>query len=742
MSECMIEDCLALFTPLRQRIICKRYGLRGEVARGLQQIADEEHITKGAVQHHMSKTQDRCRAVFGKDNPFARLVEPMQMRGPKPKKRTAYDLGVVRPYVAVEEDGEFNERKIALVETEDSEIEERKRVLREDYEAGIEAEVSVRREDGVQVRCVLRKPQRRYVRLRQRLRREKGQTKVSEVKCRQYGSSWVKATCHGLDLINYPGTLLLIVADDKAKAEHIARDYCYASIESIDERLRPTLSKFVSRATGQCFELGNGSRCIIGTANRAAQLARSWTAHFGLFTEVATWCLSMGSSQKADQALLAVMQCFPDPTIAPMVCIDVEATAYGQGGLFADTYKKGKKEGKDSDGWTSNFSPWQELEKYAVMDEKAGWSTEKEGLVERYRKFQDKEVSKALELDEFERNYITECDDMTWANLLWRRLYGLPKCQGDPYQFQQEYPSNDVEAFQFSGAPVFSPHSISHFEKEAKNKKFWPVEILVKSPTIFEIAQVESSKSDYHMFSPPVNGHHYFIGADVALGSASMYGDEGGTTKRSQNDKSVGSVWEQETGEQVLEFAGWPDPEEFGDVLYRLAVVYGRAVVNIERNTYGSETIKRIYHQLQYENLYMYFNDNLGTSGYHSAIVGMSVNLATRTMILDKFRVAVKTKIAKPRSLELLTEMAEVQRNEITGRMDHPRQGSDDRIFGAAHAWWAMTENNIRLSGDSRAVQEEVEMNPLGLPASWSPGQGFGRRVESDYDPILNPWGR
>jgi hypothetical protein len=733
-----VEEELKVLNYKTRQIFVAKYGLRDGIARSYRGLAQAFRMKTCTVTRRVEQARATLNRRWGPECETLKIAGLSKKRssGKLPLNTPLYPTKVVVTAAAkARAERAAKERAVAAV---DAELEARREVLRTDYERALETECTVRREDGQEVPVVLRVPQRRYVRMRQRLRDELGQVKVVEVKCRQYGSTWVKSACFALDLVNFPGSRLLIVADDKAKSEHVARDYVYAVLLSIDERLRGKVSKFAAKMSGECFTLENGSSCMIGTANRAAQLAKSWTAHFGLFTEAATWCLKMGNSQRADEALLAVLQCFPDPTIAPQVCIDLESTAYGMGGLFAETYRKTKNPDGKTDGWTGNFSPWYELEKYSVADPKAGWSQEAEARIQKYRELEDKEAAKALELDDAEKNLVFENKEVTWANILWRRMYGLPKCQGDIYKFQQEYPSNDVEAFQFSGSPVFSPHSIGYFEKQAKEQSMWPVEILVRSPSVFELSQVEASASEFELYKWPEVTSGYFIGADIAQGSASMYGDDRSMAKKARNDASVASVWEQETGEQVLEFVGYPDPEEFGDILWKLALIFNRAVVNPERNTFGGETLKRLYRDLRYEKVFMYLSEKWEGKG-GMPVPGMPVHVDTRSMLLDKFRVAVKKKIAKPRSLGLLREMSNVQRNEMTGKIDHPRQGSDDRIFAASHAWWAMTDANLRLSGDVPIIDEDVPENPLGLPVAWSPGQKISPRVERG-DGILDPW--
>ena len=747
-----VEECLSIFNARRIEMLERFFGLHGHPRMSMDAVAKEIGVSMSTVRNNIFLARKMLLKRFGegaallgmpggveqgraeRQELLLKQIATLEAENNRLLKREAERKTKRGEFDAPADGGATmaDERQL------DGELAERRRILREDYETALETEVKVRREDGMEVTPELRPPQRRYVRLRSELRKGKGQVKVVEVKPRQYGSTWVKSACFALDLINYPGTRLLIVADDKAKGEHVARDYVHAVLLSIDERLRPEVSNFRMKSNGEAFKLGNGSVCIVGTANRAAQLAKSYTMHFGLFTEVATWCIKMGNSKRADEALLACMQCFPDPTVCNFVAIDVESTAYGQGGLFADTYRRATREGGDNDGWTPHFASWVEVPKYSVTDPAYGWSLDKEKLIEQYRETLDKKIAAALKIDDFETNLVVEADDLTWGNILWRRLYGLPKCQGDPYQFQQEYPSNHIEAFQFSGAPVFSPHSITHFEALAKKKGFYPVEILVKSPTLFEIAKVEGRASDFELYKMPDPACAYFIGGDVALGSASMYGDDRSMNKRPRNDATVASIWEQETGEQVLEFVGYPDPEEFGDIMYRLALIYNRAVVNPERNTYGNETIKRIYGQLRYENVFMYINESY--EGQGRAVPGMPIHVTTRTMVLDKFRVAVKQKVAKPRSLGLLREMAEVQKDDITGRIDHPRQGSDDRIFAASHAWWAMTDAQLRLSGDTIAVEDDFVENPLGLPVAWTPGSRIGPRGGQPRDSVLDPW--
>lgn len=611
-----------------------------------------------------------------------------------------------------------------------------------DYENLLTDFFLVRDESGAKVPFRFRDdpatdPQLQYVRDLQRLRREGRQARICELKCRSYGSSLVKGLTKGADLLKYPGSECVVVADTLAKGHDIARKYIYNPLKFMDPRAGVTVSSFGRKTDDVAFELGNESFVRVLTAQSREAMGRGFHPQLGLLSEVAFWGTRMADPEEADNTARALLNGFPSPAKAPQVCVDWESTANGQVGLHWEVCQKAKR---GEDDWWYRFVPWFQPGKYgrAGLVERDGWTREDEEAVAEFRKTKGAlgQVVDRLGLDEFEIEYILTYPMITWGNLLWRRHYGLPQCKGDPVKFREDFPANDVEAFLASGTPAFDPRAIIHYEGETKS---WPTRPMILTRRDGDSWGVEAAqgvapeRAEFKVWRLPEKGEVFVIGGDVALGADGIRGQD------LANANSVASVWSLFRFDQVAEWSGQPHPRGFAEVCWRLLRFWNDAITNIERNAQGTEVVMGLQRRRlpngSLPPLYRFpLRGNLMEVTY---CIGAPVNPVTREAILDRFRFGVREHIVHPRSAELLTEMRGMQFKD--GKIVKARHLKSDRVFAAAHAVWVLLDEDRSVMGAEDVAEEEFEALE-GFPTGLDPN-GRNRAVwRPKAKPIDEVW--
>ncbi len=209
----------------------------------------------------------------------------------------------------------------------------------------------------------------------------------------------------------------------------------------------------------------------------------------------------------------------------------IESTALVKGDEYHSIFSKARRGEND---WTALFYAWHEdPNKCLPVDE------------------QQIEFIKRT-LSDAEKALLRRYPDLTWGQIAWRRWAIQNDYNGNVRAFRQENPDDEETAFQSSG--------FNYFEDEQ-----------------FEIKQVTASSVGVTgVFQPPVPGHFYAIGVDVAKG----IGGDG--------DYSVIEVIDCMTQEQVYEFRSNEMSEH--QLPYKIYEVWKeyQGVVGVEINNLGS----------------------------------------------------------------------------------------------------------------------------------------------------------
>jgi len=226
---------------------------------------------------------------------------------------------------------------------------------------------------------------------------------------------------------------------------------------------------------------------------------------------------------------------------------------------------------------------------------------------------------------------LKEALSLDWEQMAWYRW--KPSDMLDPNLMPQENPSTWEEAFLASGSMLFDWIALKRCEDNALKPK-WKGNILDAGSKIDIVAD---PKGPLEIYLTPSERTKYIIVADAGLGVV------GGAN-------SAADVYDVRTWEQVAQWAGnHADPEEFGDILMRLGVFYGWAVIAVENNYPGNATLQRLS-AASYPNIY----DAPEEPGDE---LGFKTTEKSRGQYVTDGRTAVKDGSLKINSIASLNEM-------------------------------------------------------------------------------------
>jgi hypothetical protein len=356
--------------------------------------------------------------------------------------------------------------------------------------------------------------------------------------------------------------------------------------------------------------------------------------------------------------LTAVSQCVPKSGKADTEII-YESTAQGIGGIFYDKF------------WNARYRYW--IEK---LDEH-GEPVIKESVNEKAAK-ENIETSVFIPWFCFELNRLGCPDWVEWTpeELEYKALYGLDdeqmywrrftianECRNSIHIFNQEHPTKPEDAFLGTGNPVFDN------EKLHKYRSILPEPIARYRCQMSTQQWASEKEGELTVWEEAKPGKRYIIGADVAEGIGI-------------GDFSVAAVIDHATGEQVAEWHGHCDPDEFGTILVSLGKRYNVALLAVERNNHGLMTVTTIVNE-RYSRVYSEMVPE--PPGPPRKRYGWRTDSKTKPLILDHLVKEVREDSHGIRSDGLIEEMMSFKRQD-NGKMEADVGRHDDRVIAYAIA--------------------------------------------------------
>jgi hypothetical protein len=364
-------------------------------------------------------------------------------------------------------------------------------------------------------------------------------------------------------------------------------------------------------------------------------VGRSFTAQFLHCSEVAFWA-------DAKTQLAGLYQIVDD---SPGTVIILESTANGIGGSFYDKYWQAKDHQKlfpeDFREYRPVFFSWFDFPEYVLTPPEWFERTEEE--------------------DELVSLY-----NLTDEQLYWRRVK-IAELDDDLSLFKQEYPCTDLEAFQSSGNPVFTPAQISSQEKH-----------LVDCRTaVFredEIDDVNRSFNCWFLANVPIPGREYSMGIDTMEGRISDIADP-----KSKLDCHGIVVMDRATGEWVAVYHGQGGQDELGEQAYWCARYFNDAFVGVEMPQ--GMVVLKYFVDRGYSNLYNRQTHDESLSPTDSEAFGWRTTIVTRDWMVNDFITAIRSNAVKIRQEIAIEEMKTFIRDK-TGKAIHMPGKKDDVLFG------------------------------------------------------------
>jgi hypothetical protein len=339
----------------------------------------------------------------------------------------------------------------------------------------------------------------------------------------------------------------------------------------------------VGRVVGEDTAILN-SAIEVKTAGQRNLLGRSGTYQFVHASEAAFWPALRSGLGSLLQGVHDVEK--------TVVFLETTANGYNE---FHDFWTNSQFANEDiPEYWQKCFIPWYWDPKYQIRQKSKKFEflddTEEE-------LFEHILLDKELELM-LRRDGVQITSEIVREKLLWRRSVLSSKFFGDDEEFKQEFPSNESEAFRFSGVSAFTTAAIKRCEEMVKHP-IWVGDIFNDGGVM---SMEEGVRGKLRVYEQPNHRDGYVIFADVAEGKAV----EGITEDKSKYDFSCAQVIKitTEKTKQVAVWHGNCDPDLFGDVLVALAKYFNNAYLGWEINGPGWGLGSQVARQ-KYRNVYM-----------------------------------------------------------------------------------------------------------------------------------------
>lgn len=229
----------------------------------------------------------------------------------------------------------------------------------------------------------------------------------------------------------------------------------------------------------------------------------------------------------------------------------------------------------------------------------------------------------------------------------------------EPGKVKQEYPESAAEAFLVSGRVRFQ----SEWVTAQAARRHEPLSVNFLAPAF-------RNDPSLVVYGLPVVGREYIVAADVAEGL------EGG-------DYSSAVVIDRESWEELADFHGHWEPDEFARGLAAIGLVYGADIV-VERNNHGHAVLATLK-ALGYPKIAK------GKDGRP----GWLTNAKTKPQAIDSLAVALRDRLAVVKTAATLDEML-IYRVGPDGETGAPSGYHDDRVMK-----WAVGIGWIKLKPTS-----------------------------------------
>lgn len=317
---------------------------------------------------------------------------------------------------------------------------------------------------GEDLHFKLNRPQRRLVSLFEEMRTNNKPIRVIILKARQWGGSTVTQIYMAwLQLVVQKGLNSIIIghlanssAEVRGMFDKLISYYPQRMLYNIGATINPKEPKMVGDPNSVNIKQIPSRNCKIKVGSaETPQSARGGDAALAHLTEVGLWKTTDGKKPED-----IVRSAVSGIAFAPSTMVVYESTANGTGNFFQREYDAAKQH-------ISQFAPlfvaWWQIEQYSLpfkeeceREKFAQWLYDNR---ENRNTLSDREEPPVYLWDLFQKGATLEA-------LHW--YIEERKAHPDHADMASEYPSDDIEAFQHSGARVFDPYLVSKFRPSCK----------------------------------------------------------------------------------------------------------------------------------------------------------------------------------------------------------------------------------------------------------------------------------
>lgn len=224
---------------------------------------------------------------------------------------------------------------------------------------------------------------------------------------------------------------------------------------------------------------------------------------------------------------------------------------------------------------------------------------------------------------------------------------------------------------------------------------------------------IEDDKDNLRVWKFPEDGKQYIIGVDVAQGLTGR-------------DASVASVLEMVydrwdiTFELVSQLHGWVNPRTLAEDIVRLSLWYNEALLVVERNGPGSETLRSIK-EFGYWSVFRDQRDPADSDYLQDPLLGVSTDTGSKPVMLSILQQAVWNKKTRERTIKVpcsstIDEMGSFGQERTDSGLNYRFRGAkgmhDDRVISLMVAVYAAKAFGCYdYAADERRRRDEAVQN-------------------------------
>ena len=529
----------------------------------------------------------------------------------------------------------------------------------------------------------------------QRLHGDFGSILVILLKCRQWGGStltdiymaWIQIfwkTNWNSNIVGHQSTSATNVFDMYTKLINAIPMWLFYEL---GERYGDDARKLKTSSTQNNIKYLIPRQCKIQTGSarnpescRSADAAMSHITEEAFFPDTTEW-----TPAKVVKSAVSSIN-----VTKPLTFIVRESTPNGRENEFHDEWVRANsfdKDGKRLSIYTPVFVPWFEIEKYTLpfksKDEKADF------VIWLWKNRED---------EQYHGSYFWWLYEIKGATLEGIHWY-VNECKkyNTLDDMRQEYPSDDVEAFLFSGTSVFDPYRLKEMEKDCKDVK--PIFVGDIEGDSYDAADldcmdnirlVERSGGPLKVWAAPDNSeivkHRYVVGCDI--GGSHKTSDFSDIVVLDRYDEIYGGI-----PEVVAEWHGHCDADQLAMRCAQIAHFYNDAFLVIENNTAYSRMNNTEGNQSElffpillplYRNLYNSSHSKLQKKRQKELKWGFNTNKNTKVAVVKTMARIIRDSgylEREPAAIDECTYYLYYQQNDCYGAVAGKH---DDRVMARA----------------------------------------------------------